>query len=133
MNTVAGLGPFDAPMPAVDRQDALRRGLLHRATRDSQRNLTRMLAGFFLDAFPLNQKDLADVGEVEVRIERRTAPNAARLDATMLARRDRDEISGIALLEQQPDIAFQRGLITLLASIQRLLLDREMIVRLLLD
>ena len=122
MNTVAGLGPFDAPMPAVDRQDALRRSLLCSATRDSQRNLTRVLAGFFLDAFPLDQKHLADVGEVEVRIERRTAPNTARLDAAMLARRDRDEISGIALLEQQPDIAFQRGLVTL---------DAEMIMRLL--
>ena len=82
------------------------------------------------------------MGKVEVGIERRTAPNvasiqrlllAARLDATMVARRDLDKIRGIALVEQQPDIAFQRGLITLLASIQRLLLDREMIVRLLLD
>ncbi len=109
-------------MPAVDRQDALRRSLLCSATRDSQRNLTRVLAGFFLDAFPLDQEHLADVREVEVGIERRTAPNAARLDAPMLARRDRDEISGIALLEQQPDIAFQRGLVAL---------DAEMIMRLL--
>ena len=133
MNTEAGLGPFDAPMPAVDRQDPLRRGLLHRATRDSQCNLTRMLAGFFLDGFTLDQEHLANVREVDVGIERRTAPNAARLDAPMLARRDLDKIRGTALLEQQPDIAFQRGLVTLLASIQRLLLDREMIVRLLLD
>ena len=82
------------------------------------------------------------MGKVEVGIERRTAPNvasiqrlllAARLDATMVARRDLDKIRGIALVEQQSDIAFQRGLITLLASRQRLLLDREMIVRLLLD
>ena len=124
MNAVAGLGPFDAPMPAVDRQDALRRSLLHRATRDSQSNLTRMLAGFFLDGFPLDQEHLANVGKVDVRIERRTAPNAARLDAPMFARRDLDEIRGIALLEQQPDIAFQRGLVTL---------DAEMIMRLLLN
>ena len=87
-------------MPAVDRQDPLRRGLLHRATRDSQSNLTRMLAGFFLDGFPLDQKHLADVGKVEVGIERRTAPNSARLNAPMPARRDLDEIRGIALLEQ---------------------------------
>ena len=129
-------------MPAVDCQDALRRSLLHRATRDSQRNLTRMLACFFLDGFTLDQEHLADMGKVEVGIERRTAPNvasiqrlllAARLDATMVARRDLDKIRGIALLEQQSDIAFQRGRVTLLASRQRLLLDREMIVRLLLD
>ena len=69
-----------------------------------------MLAGFFLDRFTLDQEHLANVREVDVRIERRTAPNAARLDAPMLARRDLDEIRGIALLEQQPDIAFQRGL-----------------------
>ena len=58
--------------------------------------------------FPLDQEHLANVREVEVGIERRTAPNAPRLDATMVARRDLDEISGIALLEQQPGIAFQR-------------------------
>ena len=42
----------------------------------------------------------------------------------MVGRCDLDEIRGIALLEQHPDIAFQRGLVTL---------DSEMIVRLLLD
>ena len=112
------------------------------ATRDPQRDLTRELACFFLDGFTLDQEHRANVREVDVRIERRTAPNvasiqrlllAARLDATMVARRDLDKIRGIALVEQQSDIAFQRGLITLLASRQRLLLDREMIVRLLLD
>ena len=67
-----------------------------------------MLAGFFLDGFPLDQEHLANVREVEVGIERRTAPNAARLDAAMGGRCDLDEISGIALLEQQPDIAWGR-------------------------
>ncbi len=87
-----------------------------------------MLAGFFLAGFPLDQEHLANVREVEVgierRIERRTAPNAARLDAAMVGRCDLDDISGIALLEQPPDIAFQRGRVTRY---------REMIVRRLLD
>jgi hypothetical protein len=42
----------------------------------------------------------------------------------MLAPRDRDEIRGSALVEQQSDIALQRWLVRL---------DREMIVRLLFD
>ena len=79
------------------------------ATRDPRRDLTRELAGFFLDGFTLDQKHLADMGKVEVGIERRTAPNvasiqrlllAARLDAAIVGRCDLDEISGIALLEQ---------------------------------
>ena len=70
---------------------------------------------FFSDGFTLDQEHLANVREVDVPIERRTAPNvasiqrlllAARLDATMVARRDLDKIRGIALVEQQPDIAF---------------------------
>ena len=34
---------FNAPVPAVDRQHPLRRGLLGRATRDPQRDLMRQL------------------------------------------------------------------------------------------
>ena len=75
---------FDDPVPAVDSQDPLRRGLVRGATRDPQRDLTRMLAGLFLDGFTLDQKDLPDVGEVEVRIERRTALDASRFDAAVI-------------------------------------------------
>ena len=105
------MNAFDAPMPAIDGQYALRRGLLRYAARDPQCDLTAVRAGLFFDGFALDQKDLPDMGEGEVVIERRTAPNAPRLDAAMIRRRDLDEVSGAARLEQQGDIAFQRRLI----------------------
>ena len=94
---------------------------MRRAARDPQRNLGRVIAGFFLDALAFDQNHLADVGKVEIRIERRTAPNAPRLDATMVGRRDLNEIRDAAPLERQGDIPFQRWLVAL---------GREMIMRL---
>ena len=118
------MNAFDAPMPAVDGQYAFRRSLLRCAARDPQCDLTTLRAGLFVDRLALDPKDLPDMGEVEVAIERRTAPNAPCLDAAMIGRRDLDEISVAARLEQQSNIAFQRRLVAL---------DSEMIVRLLLD
>ena len=115
---------FDAPVAAVDGQDPLRRGLVRGATRDPQCNLTRVFAGVLLDGFTLNQKDLPDVGEVEVGIELGTAPDASRLDAPVIGRGDFDEVSGTARLKQHRNIVVQRGLVAL---------DGEMIVRLPLD
>lgn len=66
-------------------------------------------------------KDLPDAGDVKAAIERLTAPNAPRLDAAMIGRRDLEENSVAARLEQQGDCAFQPRLVAL---------DREMIVRL---
>ena len=117
-------------MPAVDGQYALRRGLLRcgprpaAATRDPQSGFTREDAGFFVDGFTLDQKGLADAGKVEVGIERRAAPNAARFDAAMIRRCDLDEIRGDTRREQQSDIAFQHGLVAF---------DSEMIVSLVFD
>ena len=73
-----GMDAFDDPVPAVDGQDSLRRGLVRGATRAPQRALTRMLAGLFLDGFARDQKDRPDVGEVPVRIARGPAPDASR-------------------------------------------------------
>ena len=56
------------------------------------------------------------MGEVEVAIERRAAPNAPRLDAAMIRRRMCFQTlhhSGAARLEQQSDIALQRRLVAL--------------------
>ena len=115
------MNAFDAPMPAVDAQYALRRGLLRRATRDPQSDLMGARAGFFVDRFAFDPKGLTDVGEVKVSVERRAAPNAPRHDTAMIGGRDLDEIRGTASLEQQGDIAFQIGLVAF---------GREMIVRL---
>ena len=108
-------------MAAVDGQHALRRGLLRCTARDSQRDLSAARTSLFVDGFALDPKDLPDAGEVKVAIERRTAPNAPRLDAAMIGRRNLEEISVAARLEQQGDCALQPRLVAL---------DREMIVRL---
>ena len=106
------------------RQYPLRRGLLRCATRHPQRDLTRVLAGFVVEGSTLDQKDLTDVGDVEVRIERRTAPNAPRLNATVIGWRDRDEVGRTALVEQQRDIAMQRRWVALGGErLMRLALD----------
>jgi len=107
------MNAFDAPVPAVDGQYPLRRGLLRYATRDPQPDRTRAIDGGFLEGFTLDQKDLPDVGNVEVRIERRSAPHAPRLKAAVNGRRDLDEVGGCVLLEQQCHIAVQRVLVVL--------------------
>ena len=115
---------LDGPVPAVDRPHPLRRGLVRGATRHPQRDLTRVFAGVLRDGFTLDQKDLPDVGEVEVGIKRGTAPDTPRLDAAVIGRRDLDEVGGRTRLEQDGKIAVQRGLVTL---------DGEILVRLPLD
>jgi hypothetical protein len=72
-----------------------------------------VLAGSFVDGFTLDHEDLADVGEVDVGIERRTAPNAPRLNAAVIGRVDVDEVGATVVLEQRRDIALQRRLVTL--------------------
>ena len=71
----------------------------------------RVLIGFFLDGFTLDQKDLSDVGKVDVIIEHSAAPNAPRLYAAMAGRRNLDEVGRSAILEQQRDILLQPGLV----------------------
>ena len=74
---------------------------MRRAARDPQRNLGRVIAGFSRCA-RVQQKHLDDAGKVKVRMERRTAPNAPRFDATVVGRRDLNEIRDAAPLERQP-------------------------------
>ena len=104
---------FDGPVPAVDGQYPLRRGLVRGATRDPQRDLTRVLAGVLLDGLAFDQKDLPDMGKVEVRIQRRTAPDASRLNASVIGRGDLDEVGGLTRLEQDGKIALQCGVVAL--------------------
>src|ERR1019366_9947308 len=107
------MNTFDAPVTAVDGQDPLRRGLVRRATGNPERGLTPELARFFLDRFAFDQKHLTDVGKVEVSVERRTAPNAPRLDAAVLSQCRLDEVGDATFFKQQPDIALQRRLVCL--------------------
>ncbi len=101
-----------------------RRGLVRRATRDPERDLARVRAGLFLEGFPLDQKHLADMREVEVAIERRAAPDTAGFDAAMLGWRTLDEVGGAPRREMHGDVRCQRRLVAL---------DREVVMRLPLD
>ena len=62
--------------------------------------------------------------EADVCIERRATPNSSRLNATVIRRRNFGKVRGTTCLEQQGNIAFQRGLIAF---------GREVIVCLMLD
>ena len=115
---------FDAPMPAVDGQYAFGRSLLGCAAGNTQCGFKTGLAGFLVNRFPLDAKDLSGEGKVQVVVQCSAAPDAAGFDAAMLDRGGFDEIRRGASFEQQSDIAFQLRLVAL---------DREMIVRPLLD
>jgi hypothetical protein len=79
---------------------------------------------FFFDGFPLDAKNLTDVGKVQVVLQSRTALDAPCLDAAMIGQGGFGEIQRAAGFEQQGDIAFQLRLVAF---------DREVIVRPLLD
>ena len=57
-----------------------------------QRNVVKGIAGFVSDGFTLDQKELTEAGRVDLRIDHRTTPNAPRLNAPVIGRRDRYEV-----------------------------------------
>src|SRR5438046_3736041 len=110
--------------PRLTASNAFGRSLLECAAGDTQCGFKTGLAGFLVNRFPLDAKDLTDVGKVQVVIQCRAAPDAAGFDAAMLDGGGFEEIRRATGFEQQSDIAFQLRLVAL---------DREMIVRPLLD
>ena len=83
-----------------------------------------MRTGFLVDTIALDQKYLADVGEIQIVIKFRTAPDAPCFNAAVLGRCDFHVIGSTAVLEHQSDIVFKRRLIAFYG---------EMIVCVLLD
>ena len=75
---------FDGPMAAIDFEEALWPGLFGRAAGDTERGFERSLLGFLVDHLALDQEDLADVREVDIGIERGTAPNPSGFDSSMV-------------------------------------------------
>ena len=108
-------------MAAIGSEDALWIGLFWRAAGDSQSRFRGQLAGLFVKNLPLNQEDLADMREVEVGIERRTAPDAPGFDSAVVGWRDIDEIRCLPIMEQKRDVRLERRLIAF---------DREVVMRL---
>jgi hypothetical protein len=60
---------LDGPVAAIDGQHLLGGSLLGAAARDAQNGLASAFARLLDEGFALDQKDLADVGEVEIGIE----------------------------------------------------------------
>lgn len=80
-----------------------------------------LLSCFLFDDFALDEEDLGGMRKVQVVIEGATAPDASGLDSAVVGWRNGHEIRRLARLEEQGDIALERGLIAF---------DREVIVRL---
>ena len=111
---------LDSPVTAVEGEQTLRRGFLGRTAGDAECDFPGFLSGFFVESLAFDQKDLSDLREVEVVIERRTTPDSPGFDASVIRRRDLDEIGCFPVLEGERDIALQRWLIAF---------DREVIMR----
>ena len=87
-------------MAAIGSEDALWIGLFWGAAGDSQSGFDGQLAALFVNNLALDQEDLADMRKVEMRVERRTAPDAPGFNSAVVGWRDIDEIRSLALLEQ---------------------------------
>jgi len=99
-------------MPTIDLQHLLWTGLGGCLACQTHCDLHRMLAALLVKHLALDQKDLGDVWEIQIPIERLRAPDAPGLNAAMIGRCDLHEIWRFAILKQQRDVVLQRGLIT---------------------
>ena len=57
-------------------------------------------SGFFVKGLSLDQEHLPDMREIEVFIQRRTAPDAAGFNPVVVRRCDLDEIRFFSILEK---------------------------------
>ncbi len=74
---------FDAPMVSIEGQQPVCPGLLWSEVGETEDLLGAYLAGLEPGHLPLDAADLADVGKVEVVVERRVGPDGALLDPAM--------------------------------------------------
>ena len=110
---------LDAPVAAIDGQQALRRGLAWGAAGQAEGDFTRAFAAALVYDLALDAKDLGHMREVEIVVEFCAAPDAASLDAAVCDV-GFDEIGRRSISKQQGDVPFERGLIAL---------DGEMVMR----
>lgn len=102
---------LNRPVSAIQFEKTLWTRLIRRAAGHSQCQLSRDLPAFRVNDLTLNQEGLADIREVEVGIERGTAPDTPGLGPTMRCRRNGNEIRGLAILEEARERRLQRRLI----------------------
>ena len=65
---------FGRPLAAIDFDEALWPGWFGRTAGDTECGFKRLLLGLLVDDFALDRDDLADVGDVDLGVERGTVP-----------------------------------------------------------
>ena len=74
---------LDAPMATIERQQLAGRGLLRGEVGDDARPFGALFPGFPVGDLPFDQTGLADVGEIEIAVQRGGGADRALLDAPM--------------------------------------------------
>lgn len=95
------------PVPAIDGQHLSWLSLFGRLTGDAKGVLDGGEATFFVHNLALDHKNLADMREIKVVVERRAAPDAPCLDASVISRADILMVWCCAVLKQQRDVFFK--------------------------
>ena len=102
---------FDCPMPPVSLEDPSRIGLLLGSAGDAVGEFMGLFPAFLFDGVPFDGEGLAEMGEVELAVERRGSPDLAGLDAPMVGGRVLDKVRLFSILEEQDDILKQGRLV----------------------
>ena len=71
-------------MAAIEVENSLRVGLFGRTAGQAQGCFKCALFALLVNHFAFDHEDLADVREVEIRVEGAAAPNPSRFDAAMV-------------------------------------------------
>ena len=93
-------------MPAIGGQHLSWLCLFGRLTGDAKGVLDGGEAIFFVHNLAFDHKNLADTGEIKVVVERRAAPDAPCLDASVIRRAEILMVWCGALVKQQRDVFF---------------------------
>jgi len=91
---------LDCPVTAIQFENALWACLFWRAARYPQSDFVSNFSSFFIKGLPLDQEHLPDMWEIEVFIQRCTAPDAAGFNPAVIRRRDFDKIRFLPILEK---------------------------------
>lgn len=102
---------FDGPVVAVEGEDALWIGGVWRVAGDAVGDFPGVSAGFLVDHVALDEKGLADAGEVEVVVEGGGGPDGAAFQAPMREGVLFTVLRLCALLEGELQVGEQIGLI----------------------
>jgi len=92
---------FDGPVSAVDIEQAFGINLSRRAAGNAISEIAGRFTGFLVDHDPFDEKDLSDMGEVEIAVEFGRGPDATVFEPTVVRRIESFEVRMFSILEQQ--------------------------------